>query len=110
MGTRPLQLGFADGEIVEFRRTGTTCDVTVRLWDERVVRIRFEGVLGLTDSGGWGLTDLVVSDGQNDPEFRRVIGRIYDSNSPQGEKLYVFLDVDEEARLAIVASSCSVAG
>jgi hypothetical protein len=46
----------------------------------------------------------------DDTDFRRIVRRAYDSDSPQGEKLYVFLDVDEQARLAIIARSCSVAG
>ncbi len=95
-------VGFSDGRVVRIEKLGMKVLVDVQAWDESTIEAEFYEVIGIRESMGFELSDLVVSNVKG--EFTDwCTQRAYEGESNGGESVYQFLDIEGQPCIEIVA-------
>lgn len=96
--------GFADAEILEYRRNRDDVTVLVQLWNDRKVAITFADVVGIKDIGTGDISEILEVEGST-TFIEKVLSQVYEqrpATHPYHE--YHFLNLDDEPCLRVVAA------
>ena len=101
-------IGFSDGEIESYSRLSTSLTVLVKAWDESYIHVFFRDVIQVLDCGLGELSDFSVETAETDflKSALQVNYEVIPSSHPYKE--FLFLSVDDEPRLQIVATSFEI--
>ena len=104
----PSLIGFADGEIESYSRLSMALTVLVKAWNESYMHVLFRDVIQVRDCGLGELPDFCVETVETDflKSALRANYKVIPSSHPYKE--FLFLSVDDEPRLQIVASSFEI--
>ena len=104
----PSEIGFADGEILSYRKEANRLTLAINAWNDRRIGVIFDEVLRFCDFGGVDISNVVELSG--DTEFlKNAVRRAYDSPpEPHGFRHFQVLAVDEACILEIVAKTVQV--
>jgi hypothetical protein len=102
------EIGFADSEIILYERQDNKFIVSIKAWNEVLLTVEFQDVIGLIDRGAWEVSDLQeVYD--NTPFLGEMLKRQYEVIPPDHKyKIFQFLDNDSVPVLEVVAQSVSI--
>src|SRR5689334_18589637 len=102
------ELGFADSELLSYRRDGDTLMASVKLWNERTISLVFQGAVGISDLGAGDLSDIVEAEGR-EPFLAAVLNRVYEghpANHPY--RHFQFISSDGDVALEVVAETIQI--
>jgi len=102
------EIGFADAEILEYRKESNELTVFVQAWNETVLRVSFFDVVGLMDLGVGDIADLVIEN-SGSAFLNNVIQQVYENiPSVHPYTLYQFLNNDDNPAMEVVAAGIIV--
>lgn len=96
--------GFADAEILEYHRNRDDCNVVVKTWNDRFVKIRFLDVVGVNDIGIGDIRGIFEVDGST-TFLENVLAQVYTSiPATHPYRQFQFVNLDDEPYLQVVAA------
>lgn len=103
-----FEIGFSDGEVISYSKEEDSLIISVRAWNDKIIKIVCRDVISFFDKGTWDISDFreVISDTDT---LREALERQFE-NIPEdhGYKAFQFIDNDDQAVMEIVCSEISV--
>ena len=103
------QFGFSDSELVRYAREKNKVKVVLKLWDERIIEISFNEVIGTKDMNCGNISEFCQETKQS-RFFENALANEF-VIIPESHDLlsFQFLNLDEEVSFEVIAKSYSIA-
>ena len=98
-------VGFADSEFVCYSKMDDIFIVTLRLWNETIVEVKFSDTLGVIDKGCFGISEITAGIVDSD-DARQFLTRMFETRLDDHSYLHFqFLDTDDVPCIEVIAKS-----
>ncbi len=103
------EIGFSDGEVTSYsKKEDDSLIITVKSWNDKVIKIVCKDVIGFLDRGTWDISDFHEIRSET-VLFREVLERQFE-NIPEdhGYKIFHFVNNDDQAVMEIVCLEINI--
>lgn len=102
----PSSKGFADSEVESYERRGDSLTVSLKMWDESIVTLVFNNVIGLLDYAAWQIADVRSTTNDVHGLLQRCLDNHFETvPTDHGYAAFEFVDNDDHVVLTVVAIS-----
>lgn len=100
--------GFADAEILEYRRNRDDSEIIVKTWNDRRIHIRCLDTVGIKEIGIGDICGVFEVEGPS-PFLEEVLSQVYEERpTTHPYRQYYFLNLDDQPCLQIIATGIEV--